>query len=100
VLPASVAVDPGLGPLPPMPPLPPLPMPPEPAVDAAPTEAPKPPAAPLPLVAPGYMMPGMVRPGMPGPARRIAPPVKPLITPQQARLGTIAAALGAGLFLF
>ena len=53
-------------------------------------------AAPL---APGYMMPGMMaRPGMPG--RRVAPLVKPLITPQQARLGTIAAALGAGLFFF
>jgi hypothetical protein len=46
----------------------------------------------------GMPRPGMPRPGMP--TRLPAPPVKPIITPQQARLGTIAAALGAGLLFF
>ena len=50
---------------------------------------------------PGMPRPGMPRPGMPmAPTRLPAPPAKPIITPQQARLGTIAAALGAGLLFF
>lgn len=64
----------------------------EPAVEAPPVPKVLP-------IAPGYMMPGMMPPPPMRPGR-IGPIPKPVITPQQARLGTIAAALGAGLLFF
>jgi hypothetical protein len=51
------------------------------------------------LVGPGMMAPMYgAQPGRP--PQRLAPPPRPIITPQQARLGTLAAALGAGLLFF